>query len=140
MKTRFEDYSVAVRPLTPAEGGGFLAAFPDLPGCMADGETPEEAIADARGAFDCWIAAHVADGRPVPVPGAANASPVRVMQRVPGSLDAAQRNPGLGCAATPGFGIAPPGLRCWVLHHPGFRYRSTRATAGCSEAESRAAP
>jgi antitoxin HicB len=85
---QFEDYPIAIRPLTPEEGGGFLATFPDLPGCMADGETPEEAIADARGAFDCWMAAHVADDRPVPVPGAANASPVRMMQRLPRSLHA----------------------------------------------------
>jgi antitoxin HicB len=88
MKPRFEDYPIAIRPLSPAEGGGFLATFPDLPGCMADGETPEEAIADARGAFDCWMEAHLADGRPIPVPGETGAAPVRMMQRLPRSLHA----------------------------------------------------
>lgn len=87
MKTHFEDYPFEIRPLTAAEGGGFLVTFPDLPGCMADGETPEEAIAEARGAFSCWMDAHKADGRKVPVPGK-SASPVRFMQRLPRSLHA----------------------------------------------------
>ena len=88
MNPRFEDYPIAIRPLTAAEGGGFLATFPDLPGCMADGETPEQAMTDARGAFDCWMAAHLADGREVPGPGETNAAPVRLMQRLPRSLHA----------------------------------------------------
>lgn len=37
---RAEDYPIEVRPLAEEDGGGFLATFPDLPGCMADGETP----------------------------------------------------------------------------------------------------
>ena len=69
MKPAFDDNPLEVRPLTADEGGGWLASFPDLPGCMADGNTPEAAIADARGAFACWMAAHVADGRSIPVPG-----------------------------------------------------------------------
>ncbi len=77
MKPKFEDYPIEIRPLTEKEGGGFLATFPDLPGCMADGETPEEAIADARGAFACWMAAHIEDGRPIPEPGGTDAGPVR---------------------------------------------------------------
>ena len=38
------------------------------PGCMTDGETPEEAMTDARGAFECWMTAHAEDGRPIPTP------------------------------------------------------------------------
>ena len=37
-------YPVIVSPLSEEDGGGFLATVPDLPGCMSDGETPEEAI------------------------------------------------------------------------------------------------
>jgi len=33
-----------IRPLAPEEGGGYLITFPELPGCMADGETIEQAI------------------------------------------------------------------------------------------------
>lgn len=87
MKPKFTDYPIEIRPLTDEEGGGFLATFPDLPGCMADGETPEEAVADARGAFACWMEAHLADGRPVPTPGIANASG-KFVQRLPRSIHA----------------------------------------------------
>lgn len=44
-------------------GGGFLATFPDLPGCMADGETPEEAVIEAKDAFECWMEARKEWGR-----------------------------------------------------------------------------
>jgi antitoxin HicB len=43
-KTKFEDFPFDLRPLSKAEGGGWLITWPDLPGCMSDGETPEEAI------------------------------------------------------------------------------------------------
>lgn len=32
-------YGLAIRPLSAAEGGGWLAEVPDLPGCMSDGVT-----------------------------------------------------------------------------------------------------
>ncbi len=56
MKTKkFEDYPFDLRPLSKAEGGGWLISWPDLPGCMSDGETPEEAIENGRDAFLAWI-------------------------------------------------------------------------------------
>lgn len=85
MKPVFDQYPVEIRPLSVEEGGGWLASFPDLPGCMADGETPEEAIADARGAFECWMTAHIEDGREVPAPGSGGESG-RFVARVPKSL------------------------------------------------------
>ena len=85
MKPAFDDYPLELRPLTADEGGGWLATFPDLPGCMADGDTPEAAIADARGAFACWMAAHIEDGRAIPAPGAGGDSG-RFVVRVPKSL------------------------------------------------------
>ena len=84
MKPKFTSYPIELRPMTVEEGGGFLATFPDLPGCMADGETPEEAIADARGAFNCWMAAQVEDGRPVPIPGGSASG--KFVQRLPRSI------------------------------------------------------
>jgi hypothetical protein len=40
------EYRFTIRPLTEDEGGGWLIEFPDLPGCMSDGATIEEAIAN----------------------------------------------------------------------------------------------
>ena len=49
---------VELRLLTIDEGGGWLASFPDLPGCMSDGETPEEALRNAAEAESAWLAAN----------------------------------------------------------------------------------
>jgi antitoxin HicB len=64
------DYSFTIRPLTPAEGGGYLIEFPDLPGCMSDGETVAEAVVNGMDAKADWIAAMREAGRPIPEPGA----------------------------------------------------------------------
>lgn len=63
-----QDYQVHVRPLSSADGGGFVATAPELPGCMSDGETPEEALRNAYDAIACWIEAAEEMGRPVPEP------------------------------------------------------------------------
>lgn len=60
--------SFAVRPLTEEEGGGYLIEFPDLPGCMSDGETVEEAIVNGVDAMRGWIEAMRAEGHPIPPP------------------------------------------------------------------------
>jgi antitoxin HicB len=87
MKPRFEDYTIEIRPLTAEEGGGFLATFPDLPGCMADGETREEAIAEARDAFESWMEAQKEWGREYPKPTISGMSG-KFVQRLPKSLHA----------------------------------------------------
>ncbi|MCY3853268.1 MAG: type II toxin-antitoxin system HicB family antitoxin [Gammaproteobacteria bacterium] len=53
----FEDYPISLSPIPEDEGGGYMVTFPDLPGCIADGDTVEEAIAEARDAFNAWMAA-----------------------------------------------------------------------------------
>ena len=40
-------YPVTIVPLSVDDGGGYAAVVPDLPGCMSDGESPEEALANA---------------------------------------------------------------------------------------------
>lgn len=62
------EYRFTIRPLTTDEGGGYLIEFPDLPGCMSDGETVEEAIANGMDAKRDWITAMIGAGRPVPPP------------------------------------------------------------------------
>ena len=61
----------AIRPLPDNEGGGYLIEFPDLPGCMSDGERVEEAIANGLDVMRGWSAAMRAEGirspdRPAP--------------------------------------------------------------------------
>ena len=62
------EYSIVVEPLPPEEGGGFVATVPDLPGCMSDGETPEEALVNIQDAIAAWIEAARDMGHAVPPP------------------------------------------------------------------------
>jgi antitoxin HicB len=68
------EYPFAVSPLSEDEGGGYLIEFPDLPGCMSDGATPEEALRNGADAVECWIEAMREAGRPVPAPSKAAVS------------------------------------------------------------------
>lgn len=61
-------YPVLVSPLSAEDGGGFLATVPDLPGCMSDGETPQEALSNVQDAIESWIEAAQDMGRDIPQP------------------------------------------------------------------------
>ena len=62
------EYAVVVEPLTAEDGGGFVATVPDLPGCMSDGETPEEALANVQDASATWLEAANDLGHKIPKP------------------------------------------------------------------------
>lgn len=62
------DYPVVIEPLPIEEGGGWLAMVPDLPGCMSDGGTREEAARNVGDAIGAWIEEARALGRAVPTP------------------------------------------------------------------------
>jgi predicted RNase H-like HicB family nuclease len=64
----FYAYSYVISPLSVDDGGGFLITFPDLPGCMSDGDTEQEALTNGREAFAAWVSARVHAGKPVPAP------------------------------------------------------------------------
>jgi antitoxin HicB len=83
-----EEYPFTIRPLTAEEGGGYLIEFPDVPGCMSDGETPEEAITNGRDALKCALLTLKEFGRPLPKPGAVTAASGQWRQRVPKTLHA----------------------------------------------------
>lgn len=51
------EYAVRIERLADEDGGGYLATVPDLPGCMSDGTTPEEALKNVQDAIASWIAA-----------------------------------------------------------------------------------
>lgn len=46
----------------------FLAEAPDLPGCMADGRTYEEALAMIQDVMSVWLADAVRNGEELPRP------------------------------------------------------------------------
>lgn len=62
------EYPVVVEPLPIEDGGGFVATVPDLPGCMSDGATPEEALTNVQDAIVTWIEAANDLGHSVPKP------------------------------------------------------------------------
>lgn len=71
-------YTIVVQPLSQDDGGGYLATVPDLPGCMTDGETPEEALNDVANAIAAWIEAAHDVGHPVPEPSSRTAETLLV--------------------------------------------------------------
>jgi antitoxin HicB len=62
------EFPVIIEPLSEEDGGGYAALVPDLPGCMSDGETPEEAITNVRDAIAAWISEAKRLGRAIPTP------------------------------------------------------------------------
>ena len=84
--SRLKAYPCAIRPLASDEGGGYLIEFLDVPGCISDGETPEEAIVNGRDALKACLLTLKEFRRPVPVPGAFTQASGQWRQRVPKSL------------------------------------------------------
>ena len=50
------------------EDQAYIAEVPELPGCMADGLTYQEALANAEIIIKEWIETAVELGRPIPEP------------------------------------------------------------------------
>jgi antitoxin HicB len=66
------------------EDKAWLAEVPDLPGCMADGETPEQAVNAAHQAANLWLEVAKEEGRPIPQP--TEAASGKFVVRIPKSL------------------------------------------------------
>src|SRR5579875_3536314 len=54
--------------LIPSEDGGYVVLMPELPGCISQGETVEEAMEMIRDAQFGWLTVALEDGRNVPLP------------------------------------------------------------------------
>ena len=50
------------------EDQSFLVEVPELPGCMSDGATYEEAVTNAQSVIAEWIETAQSLGRPIPEP------------------------------------------------------------------------
>jgi antitoxin HicB len=63
-----DQYQFTVRPLSKEEGGGYLVEYPDIPGCMSDGKTIEEAVTNGREALRDCMEVFRESGRKIPKP------------------------------------------------------------------------
>lgn len=61
-------YPILVEPRSAADGRGYTAIAPDLPGCISNGETPEGTMAKAQEAIGLWIENAKNLGQPIPKP------------------------------------------------------------------------
>ena len=52
------------------EDAVFIAAAPDLPGCLAHGDTHEDALSEIQAAIALWLDTAAEFGDPIPSPGA----------------------------------------------------------------------
>ena len=68
-----------IRPLPDEDGDGFSIEYPDLPGCISDGQNPEEALMKA------YLMICAMHGDAIPQPGTTRG---QWRQRVPRSLHA----------------------------------------------------
>ena len=64
------DYAVIIETLSDEDGSGFITTVPDLPGCLSDGATREEAAHNIADAIKAWIEEATRLGRSVPEPSA----------------------------------------------------------------------
>ncbi len=83
------NYPATIQPLSKEDGGGYLVSFPDLPGCIADGATPEEAFHQAEDAMISWMKTAKEFGDKIPVPSAPSNYSGQWRMRAPKSLHAA---------------------------------------------------
>lgn len=80
-------YPFKIEALSEEDGGGFFITYPDLPGCMSDGETVEEALKMGEDAKKCWIEAALENGADIPKPYSFNENyNGRITLRTPKSL------------------------------------------------------
>ena len=88
MKT-FEEYikkPYKLEIIPDAEEGGYVASYPELPGCITCGSTISEAIENAEDAKKEWIAAAIEEGIRINEPDAADSYSGQFKLRIPKTL------------------------------------------------------
>lgn len=74
------------RRLTPDEDGGFTATIHEFPGCIAEGDTADEALANLEKVAAAWIQSAIESGFKIPPPvdfdGASGKIALRVSRRI----------------------------------------------------------
>lgn len=59
-------YLVVLKPTVYEDEVGYTVNVPALPGCITEGDTVEEALANAREAIGLYIESLMADNLPIP--------------------------------------------------------------------------
>lgn len=85
-KYKIPDYPFTIRHLVQDEGGGYLIEYPDLPGCISDGNSINEAVKNGRDAIEAWLETAEEMGRSIPQPGDFEEQSGKWVQRVPKSI------------------------------------------------------
>ena len=88
MKT-LNDYlalSSRMEIIRDSDEGGFVASYPDLPGCITCGETEEEALKNALDAKKAWLEAALEENIEIPEPDSLEAYSGQFKLRLPRSL------------------------------------------------------
>ncbi len=89
---KLDQYRFTVRPMTAEEGTGYLIEFPDVPLCMSDGATVEEAIVNGRDALKYCLLTMKEFGDPTPKPGSSAVASGQFRLRVPKTVHARLTN------------------------------------------------
>ena len=71
------------RRLYQDDEGDWIVEVDDLPGCIADGKTPDEAIANSREAMRVWMESRIGSGLDIPEPSIADDYSGRILLRMP---------------------------------------------------------
>lgn len=75
-----------IRRLMPDPSGGYTATIHELPGCIAEGDTAEEALAQLDSVANSWIESAKASGYPITPPidyeGASGKVALRISRRL----------------------------------------------------------
>jgi predicted RNase H-like HicB family nuclease len=72
--------------LIPEQEGGFTVMIPDLPGCISQGESAEEALANIQDAKKLWLEVAYQHGDSIPLPASEEGYSGKVLLRMPITL------------------------------------------------------
>lgn len=87
-KPPLEYYLNLKYPVTvyPEPEGGYVAQIKDLPGCLTQGETPDEVLSNIEEARELWIETAYEFGDDIPLPNTGKEYSGKVLLRMPRSL------------------------------------------------------
>jgi antitoxin HicB len=63
-----KEYPYKIEKVSKEDGGGYFMTYPDLPGCMSDGDTLEETLSMGEDARISWIETAIVLGKDISEP------------------------------------------------------------------------